>query len=54
MSESVVNVAADAPAVENLKIEEKEDFVDPWNVESTSDTGIDYNKLIGKHSKQIN
>lgn len=25
-----------------------EDFVDPWNVESTSDAGIDYEKLIRK------
>lgn len=28
--------------------EKAEDFVDPWNVESTSDTGIDYDKLIGE------
>lgn len=26
----------------------KEDFVDPWNVTSTSDKGIDYEKLISK------
>ena len=25
-----------------------EDFVDPWNVSSQSQTGIDYNKLISK------
>ena len=24
-----------------------EDIVDPWNVVSKSDTGIDYDKLIG-------
>lgn len=27
---------------------EESDFVDPWNVTSTSDTGIDYDKLISK------
>ena len=27
---------------------EDEDFVDPWNVVSTSDKGIDYDKLISK------
>lgn len=33
-----------------LKLEEKDDdFVDPWNVESKSDAGIDYDKLIRKH-----
>lgn len=34
----------------NVKIEESgdadEDFVNPWNVVSKSDTGIDYDKLI--------
>ena len=24
-----------------------EDFVDPWNVQSSSETGVDYAKLIG-------
>lgn len=28
----------------------KEDVVDPWNVTSNSETGIDYDKLIGKWS----
>lgn len=38
----------------DLKIEEsndkdaEEDIVDPWNVVSKSDTGIDYEKLISK------
>lgn len=32
------------------KREENEDFVDPWNVVSSSDTGIDYDKLISKSS----
>lgn len=36
-------------AVENITIadtEQDDDFVDPWNVASTSDTGVDYDKLI--------
>lgn len=45
---------ADLPEVENIKLEEnsgtsvavEEDFVDPWTVTSTSDTGVDYEKLI--------
>ena len=28
--------------------EESDDFVDPWNVASKSDKGIDYDKLISK------
>jgi len=42
----VVTVEA---AVENINIadtEQDDDFVDPWNVASTSDTGVDYDKLI--------
>lgn len=37
-----------AAAIENLAIanEGNDDFVDPWNVASASDTGIDYDKLI--------
>jgi hypothetical protein len=27
---------------------EDDDFVDPWNVVSTSDTGVDYDKLISE------
>lgn len=27
-------------------VEQDDDFVDPWNVESKSDTGVDYDKLI--------
>jgi hypothetical protein len=26
----------------------EDDFVDPWNVQSTSDDGVDYDKLISK------
>lgn len=35
-------------AVDNLTLTngDSDDFVDPWNVASTSDTGIDYDKLI--------
>lgn len=50
MSESTDNNTAAVPSIDALKLEEKEDFVDPWNVESQSDTGIDYDKLIRKHS----
>ena len=28
------------------KVDDDDDFVDPWNVESKSAKGIDYNKLI--------
>lgn len=31
--------------VEELKL--NDDFVDPWNVASSSDAGVDYDKLIG-------
>ena len=43
--------------MEDASIEDKQttavtndgdDFVDPWNVSSQSQTGIDYNKLISK------
>lgn len=30
------------------KIDLKEDLVTPWEVATTSETGIDYDKLIGK------
>lgn len=35
--------------IKNLSLSENvnEDFVDPWNVTSSSDTGVDYSKLIG-------
>ena len=26
-----------------------DDIVDPWNVQGSSNTGIDYDKLIGKY-----
>lgn len=28
--------------------DKSDDVVDPWNVVSKSDTGVDYNKLIGE------
>ena len=40
--------------LEKLKVEDsgneetEDDVVDPWNVTSTSDKGIDYDKLISK------
>lgn len=36
----------------NLQIKTKlcaEDIVDPWNVVSKSEAGVDYEKLIGKN-----
>lgn len=45
------NSTATETAIEALSLEDKEDFVDPWNVESQSDTGIDYDKLIGINLK---
>lgn len=32
----------------NTKNEIEDDIVDPWNVVSKSETGIDYDKLISK------
>lgn len=29
-------------------VEEADDHVDPWNVESKNETGVDYDKLISK------
>lgn len=34
--------------------EPEEDFVDPWKVVSSSETGIDYNKLISKYQAIFN
>lgn len=43
-----VNVSTEA-AIEAISlIEDHDDFVDPWNVESKSDTGVDYDKLISE------
>ena len=44
--------ASEPMKLESLTIEEKdkpkEDVVNPWNVSSASDSGVDYEKLIGK------
>lgn len=48
MSDATENAVTDA-AVDALTLnspDQNDDFVDPWNVESKSDTGIDYDKLI--------
>lgn len=43
----------DSADIDNLSIDKKEedeeDVVTPWNVESISDTGIDYDKLISTY-----
>lgn len=44
-------MAAEEVKIENLTINdalEDEDVVTPWSVESTVETGIDYDKLISK------
>ncbi len=46
MSSHEVENMADLKIEENVAVEE--DFVDPWNVASKSETGIDYDKLIRK------
>lgn len=34
----------------NISLEnQEEDIVDPWNVQSKSETGVDYDKLIGTY-----
>jgi len=46
------NATADkVEGVSDLQLQE-EDFVDPWNVVSTSATGIDYDKLIKRFGSQ--
>ncbi|CAH1999643.1 unnamed protein product [Acanthoscelides obtectus] len=40
MSSEIVN------SINNIALNNDEDFVDPWNVVSKSDTGVDYDKLI--------
>lgn len=39
---------AEGIPVENLSVQDDEDFVDPWTVSGKSETGIDYDKLISK------
>lgn len=45
----VVNIASLQVDDSLAKPNSNDDVVDPWNVESTSDTGVDYDKLISKH-----
>lgn len=46
-SNGITNTEA---AVDALTLNsEHDDFVDPWNVASKSDTGVDYDKLIRKY-----
>lgn len=39
------------PASEAKEIEDSDDFVDPWNVASKNETGVDYDKLISELSR---
>lgn len=51
MSDATANTPTET-AVEALtlnSVEKDDDFVDPWNVESKSDTGVDYDKLIREY-----
>ncbi len=40
--------------IKNLKLEEDQDIVDPWTVKTSSDKGIDYDKLISKFAAFFN
>lgn len=46
MAETVIEKIADLQMGEPAKSKDDDDFVDPWNVESKSDAGVDYDKLI--------
>lgn len=47
-------ISADFPSLQiNTKLE-NEDIVDPWNVVSKSNTGVDYEKLIRKFKFALN
>jgi hypothetical protein len=50
MTEAVTDKVDKLKIDEAVKTEGEDDadFVDPWNVASKSDTGIDYDKLIRK------
>lgn len=34
--------------IKNVNMEDDDDVVDPWNVTSKSETGVDYDKLISE------
>lgn len=53
MSDKAENVSAVENSTAAINLNADEDFVDPWNVESQSDTGIDYDKLISKYFSLI-
>lgn len=46
MSGEVINEVNNLQVSEKTKDEVEDDFVDPWNVVSKSEKGIDYDKLI--------
>jgi hypothetical protein len=35
---------------EELSVKEEDDVINPWEVASKSDSGVDYDKLIGKYN----
>jgi len=43
-----VETGTDAQAQEGATAPAEDDVVDPWNVASTNDAGVDYDKLISK------
>ena len=48
MSDPVEAASGDIAKVVISGESTESDFVDPWNVTSESDTGVDYDKLISK------
>lgn len=49
MTNTTDDVITTEAAVDALTLtNDQDDFVDPWNVASQSDTGVDYDKLIRK------
>ena len=46
MSQDDLKKPMEGLQVEDKKPEEQEDVVDPWTVQTNSETGIDYDKLI--------
>merc|ERR1712212_30409 len=48
MDITLTGVSEALPAILNSSVDEKpeEDIVDPWNVQSASDKGVDYDKLV--------
>lgn len=48
MADTVIESIVDLKVNDVVAPKDDEDFVDPWNVESKSDAGVDYDKLISK------